>query len=191
MITESQSPYASPVTMQYKKDGLSASKVKTRMCVDYRGLKKLIIQESHPFPLIDEIMVKTRGCSWFSALDINAAFWSIPIRQEDRYKSVFITQHRHYEWGSMPFALKNAPAVFQRILSGVIRKHNLSSFSINCLDDILIFSRTFEEHVLQLTSLVAAVSAEGFKLNLKKCNFIHSSIQYLGHIPGPDTVQSL
>jgi hypothetical protein len=120
MITVSSSPFASPVTMQYRKEGLSVPKTKTRMCIDYRDLNKILVPESHPFPLIDEIMVKTRGCSWFSALDINHAFWSILIRKEDRYKSAFITQHGHFEWRSMPFGLKNGPAVFQRILSGIL-----------------------------------------------------------------------
>lgn len=63
------------------------------MCVDYRDLNKAIIPENIPFPLIDDIMVKTRGCLWFSALDINAAFHSIPIRTQDRFKTAFITHH--------------------------------------------------------------------------------------------------
>lgn len=191
MITESSSPFATPVTLQYKKDGLSATKIKTRMCPDYRELNKILTPESFPFPLIDEILVKTRGCSWFSALDINAAFWSIPIRREDRYKSAFVTQHGHYEWRSMPFGLKNAPAVFQRVLSGIIRRRGLSKFCVNYLDDILIFSRTFEEHILHIQQLISAIFEEGFRLNFKKCNFAKSTIQYLGHIISPNSVTPL
>ncbi len=74
MITESQSPFASPITMQFKKDGLSSTKVKTRMCIDFRELNKSLVPESQPFPLIDDIITRTRGCKYFSALDINAAF---------------------------------------------------------------------------------------------------------------------
>lgn len=191
MITESQSPFASPVTMQFKKEGLSTSKTKTRMCVDYRELNKLIIPESQPFPLIEEILVKTRGCSWFSALDINMAFWSIPICPEDRHKSAFITQQGHYEWCSMPFGLKIAPAIFQRILAGILRHKDLSKFAVNYLDDILIYSRSFEEHVLHVEKVITAIYKEGFRLNFKKCNFATSSIQYLGHVLGPDTVKPL
>lgn len=191
MIAISSSPYASPVTMQFKKDGLDAKKVKTRMCVDYRDLNKQIIPECQPFPLIDEILIKARGCSWFSALDINAAFHSIPIRKGDRYKSAFITQHGHYEWRCMPFGLKVSPAVFQRILSSILKKHNLSQFAINYLDDILIFSRSFEEHINHLQLVISAIYAEGFRLNFKKCSFAKPSIQYLGHILGPNTVQPL
>lgn len=191
MITESRSPFASPVTMQYKKDGLSSTKVKTRMCVDYRALNKLLVPESQPFPLIDDIITRTRGCKWFSALDINAAFWSIPIRKSDRYKTAFITNHAHYEWRSMGFGLKVAPAVFQRTLSGIIKRRNLSDFAVNYLDDILIFSRSFEEHIIHVQKLITAIYEEGFRLNLKKCNFAAPSIQYLGHVLGPDSVRPL
>ena len=191
MITQSSSPFASPVTMQFKKEGLCATKVKTRMCVDFRELNKIIIPESQPFPLIDEILVKTRGCSYFSALDINAAFHSIPIRESDRYKSAFITQHGHYEWRSMPFGLKIAPAVFQRILSGIFLRKNLTAFAVNYLDDILIFSRSFEEHLRHVQRVIDVIFEEGFRLNFKKCNFAMSSIPYLGHILGPNTVQPL
>ena len=191
MITVSSSPYASPVTLQFKKEGLSGVKEKTRMCIDYRDLNKLTIPESQPFPIIDDILTYTRGCSWFSALDINAAFHSIPICKKDRYKSAFITQHGHYEWRSMPFGLKVSPAVFQRILSGIIKQRNLSKFSVNYLDDILVFSRSFEEHIQHVQQLIVAVYEEGFRLNFKKCNFAQRKIQYLGHILGPDTVQPL
>jgi hypothetical protein len=191
MISVSSSPYASPVTLQFKKEGLSGVKEKTRMCIDYRDLNKLIIPESQPFPIIDDILTYTRGCSFFSALDINAAFHSIPIRAKDRYKSAFITQHAHYEWRSMPFGLKVSPAVFQRILSGIIKQRNLSKFAVNYLDDILVFSRSFEEHIQHIQLLITAVYEEGFRLNFKKCNFAQRKIQYLGHILGPDTVQPL
>lgn len=161
------------------------------MCVDFRELNKLIIPESHPFPLIDDILVKTRGCLWFSALDINAAFHSIPICFEDRYKSAFITQHGHYKWRSMPFGLKNAPAVFQRILSTIIKAKQLSDFCINYLDDILVFSRTFEDHITHIQCLISSIFEEGFRLNFDKCNFAMSSICYLGHILSPNFVKPL
>lgn len=191
MITQPMSAYASPVTLQYKKDGLGATKVKTRMCVDYRSLNKVIVPESQPFPLIDEILVKTRDCSWFSAFDINAAFHSILIKESDRYKTAFVTQSAHFEWRSMPFGLKTSPAVFQRILSGIVRNYNFTDFVVNYLADILIFSKTFEEHIAHVQRLVDAIYSEGFRLNFKKCSFASSRIQYLGHILSPDSVQPL
>lgn len=128
---------------------------------------------------------------WFSALDINSAFWSIPIRVGDQPKTGFVTQNGHYEWLSMPFGLKNAAPLFQRILSGIIRRHNLSAFCVNYLDDILIFSKSFEEHIIHLEALFNAIKEEGFHLKFVKCNFASQSIKYLGHLLGSNSVQPL
>jgi hypothetical protein len=191
LIEESCSPFASPVTLAYKKTGEDGKKEKNRLCIDFRNLNKLLLPESQPFPLIEDIIGKTRDCEWFSAIDINSAFWSIPIRPEDRHKTGFVTQHGHWQWVSMPFGLKNAPAIFQRILSGIIRRNNLSEFSINYLDDILIFSRTFEEHMKHLELLVEAIIREGFRLKFVKCNFATNSVHYLGHIISKNSIRPL
>ena len=191
MISESRSPYASPVTMQYRKVGLSSTKQKTRMCCDYRELNKLVIPENQPFPLIDDIFLKSKGCSWYSALDINQAFWSIPITPKDRYKSAFITQRGLYEWRSMPFGLRSAPAIFQKILSGILRRRDLSKFCVNYLDDILVFSNSFEEHLHHLSLLFKAIYEEGFRLNFGKCTFAKQSINYLGHTISANYVKPL
>lgn len=191
MIQESCSPFAAPVTMAFKKTGEGSTKEKTRMCIDFRELNKLLVPESQPFPLIDDIITKTRDCRWFTALDINSAFWSIPIRKSDRFKTAFTTSQGHYEWSNMPFGLKNSPAIFQRIFSGIIRRNNLSDFCTNYIDDILIYSKTFEEHMTHLEALVQAIEKEGFKLKFIKCNFASHSVQYLGHILGHNTVQPL
>jgi hypothetical protein len=191
MIVESSSPNASPVTMQYKKSGLSSVKEKTRMCIDYRELNKVVVPQSQPFPLIDEIITQIRGCSYFSALDINMAFWSIPIKVEDRWKTAFTTQQGHYEWCRMPFGLKTAPAVFQRTLSGILRRHGFEKFCVNYLDDILVFSRSFDEHVIHLQKLISVVYEEGFRFNFKKCTFVSDKIRYLGHVISPTSITPL
>ena len=191
IISHSTSPFASPVTMQFKKDGLSAVKVKTRMCIDYRELNKIIVPENQPFPLIDDLIVRTRGCCWFTALDINAAFHSIPIKKCDRFKTAFVTQEGLFEFNNMPFGLKVSPAVFQRILSGILQRNDLSGFAVNYLDDILIFSRNFNDHVEHIRRLFKVIHDEGFRLNFKKCNFARSSIPYLGHILSPNSIQPL
>ncbi len=191
IITESRSPYAFPVTMQYKKVGLGPIKEKTRMCIDFRELNKIIVPESHPFPLIDEIITQSRGCTWYSALDINMAYWSIPIRVGDQSKTAFITQHGHYEWRFMPFGLKTAPATFQRILAGILKRRKLSHFCVNYLDDVLVFSHSFEEHIRHLELLILAIYEEGFRLSFRKCTFAVHVINYLGHIIGSNFVKPL
>lgn len=141
--------------------------------------------------MIGDIITKARDCKWFSALDINSAFWSIPIRRRDWYKTGFVTQLGHYEWVSLPFGLRNSPAIFQRILSGIIRKNGLDEFCCNYIDDILIFSKTFEEHVMHLEALMKAIEKEGFRLKFVKCNFAMNSVKYLGHVIEKNSVRPL
>lgn len=178
LIEESYSPFAAPVTLAYKRD----EHKKSRLCIDFRDLNEIIVPQSQPFPLIEDLVIKTRNCKYFSKLDINSAFWSIPLRIEDRRKTGFVTQEGHFQWTCLPFGLKTAPAIFQRIFTNIIRKHKLSTFTVNYIDDILIFSKSFEEHISHLSQLLEAIMKEGFRLKLSKCTFALDSVQYLGHI---------
>lgn len=184
LIEESYSPFAAPVTLAFKKD----ENRKSRLCIDFRDLNKLIIHQSQPFPLIEDLVLKTRNCKYFSKLDVNSAFWSIPLRIEDRRKTAFVTQEGHFQWTCLPFGLKTASAIFQRILSNIIRKHNLSKFAVNYIDDILVFLQSFGEHIEHLTQLLEAIMKEGFRLKLSKCTFALDSVQYLGHIIGQNEI---
>lgn len=187
LIEESYSPFAAPVTLAYKKE----EGRKCRLCIDFRDLNKIVVPQSQPFPLIEDLMIKTRNCKFFSTLDINSAFWSIPLRVEDRKKTAFVTQENHFQWTCLPFGLKTAPAIFQRILTSIIRKHKLSDFTVNFIDDILVYSKTFEEHIKHLSLLLEAISKEGFRLKFSKCNFAQDSVKYLGHIIQNNTVTPL
>ena len=161
------------------------------MCIDFRDLNRLIIPESHPFPRIDDIIVRARDCAFFTTFDINSAFWSIPIRIKDRHKTAFVTQQNHYHWKNLPFGLKTASAIFQHIFSGIIRRHNLSAFCCNYIDDILIFSKSFSEHLQHIELVLQAIITEGFKLKFIKCNFAAASVKYLGHILSKNCIRPL
>lgn len=187
LIEESYSPFAAPVTLAYKRD----ENTKSRLCVDFRDLNKLVVPQSQPFPLIEDLMIKTRSCKFFSTLDVNSAFWSIPLRISDRPKTAFVTQEGHFQWTCLPFGLKTAPAIFQRILSSIIRKYNLTGFAVNYIDDILVFSKSFAEHIEHLASLFKAIMEEGFKLKFSKCTFASDSVKYLGHIIQNNTIKPM
>lgn len=109
-----------------------------------------------------------RDCEYFTTFDINSAFWSIPVRNKDRYKTAFVTQQGHYQWRVLPFSLQTSPAIFQRVLSGIIHRQNLSNFCCNYIDDILIFSRSFAKHLQHIELVLQAIIAENFKLKLVK-----------------------
>lgn len=128
LIEESCSPFSAPVTLVYKKEDGRRS----RLCIDFRELNKLVIPEAAPFPRIEDITVKAGNSKFFSAFDINSAFWSIPLREKDRMKTAFVTQNGHFQFRVLPFGLKNSPAIFQRILTNIIRRHNLSRFCVHC-----------------------------------------------------------
>lgn len=187
LIEHSTSPYASPVTLVFKKE----EGKKSRLCIDYSELNKIIVPECHPFPIIDDLLLLARDCSFFTKLDINSAFWSIPIREKDKQKTAFITHNGHWQWSCLPFGLKSAPAIFQRILSDVISKNNLNAFAINYIDDILIFSENITDHLSHIDKTLKAIKNAGFKLNLKKCSFAKNSVVYLGHKIGENLIRPL
>lgn len=187
LIEESYSPFAAPVTLAFKRD----ENTKSRLCIDFRELNKIVIPQAQPFPLISDLIIKARNCKYFTTLDINSAFWSIPLRIEDRQKTGFVTQDGHYQWTCLPFGLKTSPAIFQRILSNILRNNNLKDFTENYIDDILIFSQSFEEHIDHIEKVLKAIIKEGFRLKFKKCTFAATSVKYLGHIIGNNTVKPL
>lgn len=178
LIEYSCSPYAAPVTMAWKKE----DNARTRLCIDYRGLNQIAVPDCYPFPRIEDIIEKTIDAEFFSILDINSAFWSIPIKKEDRQKLAFVTKDDHYQWTVLPFGYRNSPLIFQRALATTLRRNNLSHSCINYMDDIIVFSKSFEEHMKTLESLISAMKNEGFKLKLSKCKFAQKSVNYLGHV---------
>lgn len=185
LIEESYSPFAAPVTLAFKKE----DNKKSRLCIDFRDLNKIVVPQAQPFPLIDDLVTKTRNSAYFTTLDINSAFWSIPLRVEDRKKTGFVTQEGHFQWTCLPYGLKTSPAIFQRILNNILRKYKLTDFAVNYIDDILIFSKTFSEHINHLTQLLEAIKREGFRLKFTKCTFASNSVKYLGHIIHNNTVR--
>ncbi|CAB3230820.1 unnamed protein product [Arctia plantaginis] len=187
LIEESYSPFAAPVTLAFKRD----ENTKSRLCIDFRELNKIVIPQAQPFALISDLIVKARNCKYFTTLDINSAFWSIPLRIEDRQKTGFVTQDGHYQWTCLPIGLKTSPAIFQRILSNILRNNNLKDFTENYIDDILIFSQSFEEHIDHIEKVLKAIIKEGFRLKFKKCTFAATSVKYLGHRIGNNTVKPL
>lgn len=178
IIEESDSPFASPVTLAYKKD----EGKKSRLCIDFRKLNRLVVPECYPFPTINDVVEKTVNCQYFTVLDINSAFWCILLKLADREKTSFITKYGKFMFKVLPFGMKNSPAIFQRILSNIIRRNNLDGFCINYIDDILVFSQSWDAHLSHLEQLFHAITSEGFKLKLVKCVFAAPSVKYLGHI---------
>ena len=150
-IKPSTSPYGSPVLFVPKGNG------ELRMCIDYRGLNAIIVKNAEPLPCIDDLLDRVQGCKYFSKIDVKSGFHQISIRPEDRHKTVFQTRYGLYEFVVMPFGLCNAPGTFQHAMNRVFGPY-LDQFVVVYLDDILIYSRSVEEHAEQLDLILSLLS---------------------------------
>ena len=177
LIRKSVSPYSFPVTLADKKD----EGAKTRLCIDLRKLNQITIADNFPFPRLDDIIDKLHDSEYFTTLDISSGFWHIKVHEKDIHKFAFVTQSEHYEWLVMPFGFRNSPAIFQRIIFTILKKHNLTEFTLNYIDDILIHSKSFDEHILHIEKVMQAFRIENVKLKLSKCYFSKKEVNYLGH----------
>ena len=191
VIEESSSPWASPVVLVRKKDG------SWRFCIDFRKLNSVTKKDTYPLPRIDDALDTLHGASFFSSLDLRSGYWQVPMHPDDKEKTAFITPDGLYHFNVMPFGLSNAPATFERLMDNVLR--GLKWHICLCyLDDILVFSSTFDEHLSRLRSVLHALSQAGLQLNHKKCHFGQRQAKVLGHIvdaqgvqPDPDKVRAV
>jgi hypothetical protein len=175
LIRESKSPWAAPVVVVEKKDGSK------RLCIDYRDLNKITKADRYPLPRIDELLETFRTANWFTTLDLASGYWQVEMSDQDIEKTTFITHQGLYEFLVMPFGLRCAPSTFQRLMNHVLRKF-LGKFVAVYLDDIIIFSTSFEQHIDHVNQVFEALRNATLKIKLKKCFFCFPNLTFLGHI---------
>ena len=174
-IEESNSPWASPVLLVPKKDG------GWRMCVDYRKLNTVTKKVSYPIPRTEDTFDYLLQAKWFSKMDAASGFWQVPVERSSKEKTAMITPDGLFQWKVMPFGLCNAPATFQRLMDCVLSGLKWKECLVY-LDDILIFSKTWEEHLVHLTHVFEKLEKASISLKLSKCEFGKNEIQFLGHV---------
>jgi hypothetical protein len=174
IIRVSSSPYAAAIVMTLKKDG------SLRLCIDYRWLNNITIKDKFPLPRIDDTIEALYGARYFSTLDLISGYWQIEIDEADKHKTAFICELGLFEFNRMPFGLTNAPSTFQRAMNNIFRTI-LYKCVVVYLDDIIIYSKTFEDHLKHLAEVFSLLADAGMRLNRKKCEFFKKEIEYLGY----------
>ena len=181
VIVPSQSDYASPIVLVRKKSGA------LRMCVDYRLLNAKCRKDRYPLPRIEESLDVLSGATHFSTMDLASAYNQVEVDPADRHKTAFTTPMGLFEYTRMPYGLSNAPATFQRLMQIVFRE-NLLQTLIVYLDDIIVYSKSIDEHLSRLRTVLSKLRQHGLKLEPKKCQFFCQRVTYLGHIVTADGV---
>lgn len=183
IISDSRSPYASPIVVVRKKNG------QIRMCVDYRTLNRRTIPDQYTVPRIEDALACLSGSKWFSVLDLRSGYYQIPLSDDDKEKTAFICPVGFFEFERMPQGITGAPATFQRIMEKTVGDMNLLEVLVY-LDDLIIFGKTLEEHEERLLKVLDRLKDQGLKLSLDKCKFCQTSVSYVGHIVTPDGVST-
>ena len=190
-ITESASNYSSPIVAVRKKNG------ELRLCCDYRGLNSKTVPDRHPLPRIQESQDMLGGNSWFSLLDQGKAYHQSSLDQKSRRYTAFITPWGLYEWMRVPLGLTNAPAYFKRFMERCLRGLR-DECAIPYLDDVIVFSKSLDDHLKHLKAELRRLCENGVKLKPSKCNIFRREVNYLGRIvsetgcrPDPKAIQSV
>ena len=174
IVEECKSPWAAPVVLVTKSDG------SVRFCIDYRQLNAITVPDTYPLPRIDDLLHATNGAAYLTTMDLRAGYWQIGVCGKDRSKTSFITPFGTYQFKRMPFGLRNAPATFQRLIDRVrtsLGEVNLLAY----LDDLIVLSATFEDHIADLAATLKQLHLFGLRINRGKCHFCCEEVKYLGH----------
>ncbi|GBG64708.1 hypothetical protein CBR_g46251 [Chara braunii] len=173
-IRPSSSPFGAPVLFVQKKNK------DLRLCIDYCKLNAQTVKNADPLQRIDDLERNMGGAKLFSKLDLKSGYHQLEIRLEDRYKTAFKTRYEHFEWLVMPFGLTNAPTTFQAAMTMEFR-HMLDRFVLVYLDDILVYSRSLDEHVEHLRTVLERLRQAKYKANHDKWEFARQELEYLRH----------
>lgn len=183
IIRESQSPFASPIVVVRKKNG------DVRLCVDYRRLNMQTVKDAYALPNLEESFSALSGSQWFSVMDLKSGYYQIEMTENDKAKTAFVCPLGFWEWNRMPQGITNAPSTFQRLMEKCMGDINLREVLV-FLDDIIVFSKTLEEHETRLTNVLSRLRENGLKLSPEKCRFFQTSVRYLGHIVSRNGVET-
>ena len=182
-IRKSKSPWASAIVLVRKKDGA------LRFCIDLRKLNDRTVKDAQTLPRIEESLDSLNGAVIFTCLDLKSGYWQVEFDEESKaYTAFMVGPLGFYECIRMPFGLTNAPAMFQRLMESCLGGLHLN-WCIIYLDNIIVYSKTPEEHIERLDGVFAKLRGAGLTLKPSKCEFLKSRITYLGHIVSKEGIE--
>ena len=184
IIRKSFSPFASNIVTVRKKSG------KLRICADFRFLNKRTIKDSYALPRIDDILDTLSGSKFFSVLDMKSGFHQVEIEERHKQRTAFtVGPLGFYEYNRLPMGLCNSPATYQRLMEECLGDLNMK-ICIIYLDDIIIFAKTFEEHMERLEIVLQRLRECRLKLAAEKCEFLKKKVKYVGYIVSEDGIST-
>lgn len=192
VVEPSKSSWSSPICLVRKKDDTY------RFCVDYRALNAKTKKDAYPIPYISAILDKLRNAKYLSSIDIKSAFWTVPLSESSREYTAFTIPGRGlYQFCRMPFGLCNSPPTWERIIDSVLGA-DLEPSVMVYLDDIILISQNFEDHLRLLGVVFDRLEAAGLIVSLDKCQFCRPELKYLGYVvdrqglrPDSDKVEAI
>lgn len=196
IIRPSNSAWSSPIWVVPKKADASG-KTKWRIVVDFRKLNEKTIDDKYPIPNIADVLDKLGNCQYFTTLDLASGFYQVEMDPKDISKTAFNVEHGHFEYLRMPMGLKNSPSTFQRVMDNVLRELQ-NTICLVYLDDIIVFSTSLQEHIINLEKVFQKLRESNFKIQMDKSEFLKLETAYLGHVisrdgikPNPDKISAI
>jgi hypothetical protein len=175
LIERSNSDWGFPIVMVDKKDG------SRRMCIDYRKLNQVTKASTYPLPLISDLLQQFHGDHYFSSIDLASGYWQIPMHPQSQDKTTFNCKFGSFRWKVMPFGLRNAPATFQCLMDEIFGNYKWQFICVY-FDDIVIHSKTFEEHLCHLKIVMECLKHANLQAKMSKCQFLRKELVFVGHL---------
>uniref|UniRef100_A0A8C1TWC8 ribonuclease H n=1 Tax=Cyprinus carpio TaxID=7962 RepID=A0A8C1TWC8_CYPCA len=181
VIEPSSSEWSNPIVLVPKKDG------SLRFCLDFRKLNSVSKFDPYPMPRVDEVVESLGRAKYLTTLDLCKGYWQVPLSLESKEVTAFKTPFGHFQFCVLPFGLHGAPATFQRMMDQILR--GTEKFAAAYLDDIIIYSQTWQEHMCHLKDVLLRIKNAGLTIRPDKCTLARTETQYLGYVLGHGVIR--